>query len=308
MNDITHKISSLRSAVAIGAVFCTEEIIERIKKGDLPKGEPFQVCASAAMLAAKQTASLIPHCHPVPIDGLEVKHFFYDEPALECFEEERKVGVYFVVEAKSIGRTGIEMEALTAVSLACLTLYDLLKYLGKEGLSIGEVKLLDKKGGKSDKPNYPERLRRAVLISNLGFEMEKSKVNRLFDSVSSVLEKSRISTIDRILDVSEDQWDEVVSEKVKQEMPLILILGKTSTRTDWIKNLEVKMDKKLDGFVHGMYAYGLNRNPLATNSNLTAGIIGKSLIVSLPGSRGGAVEALSAILPRIFHPLLALSK
>ncbi|CAG0893412.1 unnamed protein product, partial [Cyprideis torosa] len=295
MNDITHKVKTARQAIAIGAVFCNEESIEKIKSGNLPKGEPFQVCKSAAMLAAKQTANLIPHCHPVPIDALSVKHFLFDDPLLKDYTTHTQTGVYFVVEAKSIGRTGIEMEALTATSLACLTLYDLLKPLGKKDLSMGDIRLLEKRGGKSDKPNYPAKLRQAVIISNSAHDQGEEKINALFSDISALLEKNKISVLDQCIVHSDEELNASLDRFVSDEVPLILISGKTSTQSDWITDLEARMDRKLDGFVHAMYQYGLERNPLAANSNLTAGVVQKSL--SFRSKRGAVCHFTKDISP-----------
>src|SRR6185437_12534170 len=158
--DITAKQITLRTAKGIGLVLCTKETLELIKSDQLPKGNLFDVARAAAFLAAKNTQHLIPHCHPVSIDGLTIS-FQYLSPESD-YEDidnyyQNKHGVVIYVEGKSIGRTGIEMEVLTAVSIAALTIYDLLKPLGKKEVEIAQIKLLDKTGGKSDKAKYSKR-------------------------------------------------------------------------------------------------------------------------------------------------------
>ena len=135
MNDITGKKTTLRSAEAEGFVYCTGETIQRVKENNLPKGDLFGVAKAAALLGAKKTAELIPHCHPVPIDSFSIQ--------FEIIENKNAIRI--LAGAKSIGKTGIEMETLTGVSVAALVIYDLLKPIDKT-LEISSIKLLDKKG------------------------------------------------------------------------------------------------------------------------------------------------------------------
>lgn len=139
MNDITGKRVTLRTAQAEGFVFCKSETVARIRQNNLPKGDLFEVAKAAALLASKKTSELIPHCHPVPIDFFSVE--------FEILQEKNAIRI--LTSAKSIGKTGIEMEALTGVSIAALVIYDLLKPIDKE-LEISAIRLLEKKGGKSD--------------------------------------------------------------------------------------------------------------------------------------------------------------
>src|SRR3546814_14509907 len=114
------------------------------------------VARAAAFLGAKATPQLLPHCHPVTIDGMDVD-FEYVSPDShpEYFPDEQlaRAGIQLTVMAKSIGRTGIEMEALTAVSVAALELYDMLKPIDDQ-LEIGHIRLANKTGGKSDNDNF----------------------------------------------------------------------------------------------------------------------------------------------------------
>src|ERR1044071_5876766 len=156
MRDITHKQITLRTARAIGILFCSPSTISLIKNDQLPKGNLFDVARAAGFLGAKTTPQLLPHCHPVNIDGMDIS-FDFLEPGLHSslFSKEvfEKSGIVITGEAKSIGRTGIEMEMLTAVSVAALEIYDMLKPVDT-ALEIGNIKLLEKKGGKSDRKKY----------------------------------------------------------------------------------------------------------------------------------------------------------
>src|SRR5690242_20236649 len=114
MKDISHKISTLRSAIATGSLKISPQTYNRIQTGNLPKGDPLPVARIAAIQAAKQTDRLIPFCHPLPIDAIDID-FTVDEEA-----------IHVLATIKAIYKTGVEMEALTAVSVAVLTLYDML--------------------------------------------------------------------------------------------------------------------------------------------------------------------------------------
>jgi molybdenum cofactor biosynthesis protein MoaC len=156
MRDITHKQISLRTAKAIGVIFCSPATIELIRKGELPKGNLFDVARAAAFLGAKATPQLLPHCHPVTIDGMDVEFEILNKDLhTELFHTSilERTGIVIKGEAKSIGRTGIEMEILTGVSVAALEIYDMLKPEDTE-LEIGSIKLLEKKGGKSDRKKF----------------------------------------------------------------------------------------------------------------------------------------------------------
>ena len=138
MIDIGDKAVTKRRAIASGSVILGDELFEILKKGDCPKGDVLETAKIAAINAAKATSWLIPMCHPIYIEAVAVD-FGLDE-------ENKSVCVTAAV--RSTGKTGVEMEAMTAASAGCLTIYDMLKYKGKE-MVISSVKLLEKSGGKS---------------------------------------------------------------------------------------------------------------------------------------------------------------
>ena len=113
MRDISHKQITLRSAKAIAIIFCSESSIELIQTNKLPKGNLFDVARAAGFLGAKLTPQLLPHCHPVTIDGMDFTFNIIDKNIhSELLSEEllKRTGIVILGEAKSIGRTGIEME------------------------------------------------------------------------------------------------------------------------------------------------------------------------------------------------------
>lgn len=138
MVDVSDKTQTVRQAVAGGKVRMSQETFAAIAAGNTPKGDVLGTARLAGIMAAKQTANLIPLCHPLPIQKVEVQIF--PEPELPGYRIEATV--------KIKAETGVEMEALTAVSVAALTLYDMAKALEKS-ICIEEIRLIRKTGGKS---------------------------------------------------------------------------------------------------------------------------------------------------------------
>jgi cyclic pyranopterin monophosphate synthase len=138
MVDVSSKSATVREAIAIGKVRMTRETMHAIESGNSPKGDVLGTARLAGIMGAKQTSNLIPLCHPLPIQKIEVT--ITPQPELPGYEIQATV--------KTKAETGVEMEALTAVSVAALTLYDMAKALEKS-IQIEQIQLLSKTGGKS---------------------------------------------------------------------------------------------------------------------------------------------------------------
>jgi cyclic pyranopterin phosphate synthase len=136
MVDTGAKPQTRRRAVASARVLMSPETIEAVRAHRTPKGDPLEVARVAGIMAAKRTAELIPLCHPLPLTHAEVRAELRDD------------GVYIEAEAATTAQTGVEMEALTAASIAALTVYDMCKAVEK-GMTITEIRLEEKTGGKS---------------------------------------------------------------------------------------------------------------------------------------------------------------
>jgi cyclic pyranopterin phosphate synthase len=136
MVDVGDKPVTARTAVASGLVRVARATIEAIRKHQTPKGDPLEVARIAGIMAAKRTAELIPLCHPLPMNHADVQVEVTDE------------GLAITATARTDGRTGVEMEALTAVSVAALTLYDMCKAIDKD-MTITDIRLESKTGGRS---------------------------------------------------------------------------------------------------------------------------------------------------------------
>lgn len=136
MVDVGEKEKTSRSAVAAASVFVDQETFSLIKSGGMKKGDVLTVAQIAGIMGAKRTSDLIPMCHPVAIDGIQLR--------VQPCEESSSIEI--TAEVSCSGKTGVEMEALTAVSVAALTVYDMCKAVQKD-IVIGNIRLLKKTGG-----------------------------------------------------------------------------------------------------------------------------------------------------------------
>jgi molybdenum cofactor biosynthesis protein MoaC len=306
MRDISHKQITLRTARAVAIIFCSDNSIELIKSNALPKGNLFDVARAAGFLGAKLTPQLLPHCHPVTIDAMDFTFEFINrELHTELFDESilNKTGIVIQGEAKSIGRTGIEMETLTAVSIAALEIYDMLKPVDTK-LEIGNVRLLEKKGGKSDRNRYIEESPScAVLVcSDSTARGERDDKSGLL--ICDMLKQVNGNVLHyQILPDEKDSIQKQIKDWVAEDIQFIFTTGGTGLgpRDNTVSAVKEILERDADGITEAMRTFGQMRTPLAMMSRSVAGAVGKTLIVTLPGSPNGAKESLEAILPGIFH-------
>jgi len=139
MVDVSDKPSTLRTAVTSGTVFVNSETFKMIISNEIEKGDVLAVAQVAGIMAAKRTSEIIPMCHPITITGVDIS--FHPD------EERSAIDITATVRCK--GETGVEMEALTAVSVAALTIYDMCKAVQKD-IKISDIRLLKKTGGNSE--------------------------------------------------------------------------------------------------------------------------------------------------------------
>src|SRR3972149_2091843 len=150
MIDITHKSTTLRQAVAIAIVKVSRrETIEAIKNKRVPKGDVLETARTAGLFAVKRTGDMIPDCHPMPVEFTQIRYNISEKQ------------IHIEVEVHTIYKTGVEVEAMHGASVVALTIYDMLKPIDK-GIEICSVKLLEKKGGKSD---YTDKFRKDLTAA-----------------------------------------------------------------------------------------------------------------------------------------------
>jgi cyclic pyranopterin phosphate synthase len=138
MVDVSDKEPTARNSVATGSLSCSHATLDRVRSGTAPKGAVISTAELAGVMAAKRTADLVPLCHPLPLTKVEVR--------IEI--DDKRPGFRVTSEVRTNAVTGVEMEALTAVSIACLTLFDMLKAIDRT-MVIGDIKVTSKAGGKA---------------------------------------------------------------------------------------------------------------------------------------------------------------
>jgi len=306
MIDISHKRSSLRYAKASGYLVATPEITDMIREGKIPKGDVRSVARSAGIQAAKRASEWIVFCHSMPVDWVEVH--------MEL-EKER---IVFTAEVRSVWKTGMEMEAMTAVSAALLNAYDMLKPL-KEDVSIGEIRLVEKSGGKSDMSDrFEEPLKAAVVVVSAAKKQGKradraGEVIRAFlaDQPVSVAEDIYVAeqpdrlaeTLKQLSGRSDGERDDAAGGAGSSAMDLVFVCGATGPTADDITPQVIRevSDKLVPGMGEAMRSYGYQRTPFAMLSEQIAGLRGNTLMIALPGSRRGAEESMNALFPGVLH-------
>ncbi len=298
MRDISRKVVTFRTAVARATLKVSPDTIVRIRNNEVPKGDPLTVAKVAAIQAAKNTSQIIPYCHQIALEFVGVE-----------YELERDT-ILIETTVKATERTGVEMEALTAASVAALTIYDMVKMFD-ESAEIEKVFLFKKTGGKSDfKSKVDRKVKAAVFVMSDRISAGTAKdqsgqiiVDRLASHDIEVVEFRTIP----------DEEAEIV-ESVRRctdelQVDLVITTGGTGLgpRDSTPESLARLIEKPLPGVSEAVRAYGQDRNPYAMLSRSNAGLRKQSVIVSLPGSKGGVEDGLDVLLPSIFHaiPMIA---
>lgn len=306
MRDITHKISTLRTARASTVLYISDQTALKIRQHKLPKGNLFDVARAAAFLGAKATPQLLPHCHPVHIDGMDMDFEYISSdshPEYFLGEQLGRVGIQLTVIAKSIGRTGIEMEALTAVSVAALELYDMLKPIDDQ-LEISYIRLAKKTGGKSDNDRFLAPLATCAILVCSDATAAGHRLDKSGKKIKELLLTTGAQVMDyRIVADEKAEIQQAIKTWVSKDVHFIFTTGGTGLgpRDITVEAVAELLDRTAHGVAEAMRSHGQQRTPLAMMSRSIAGTIGTSFIVTLPGSTNGVKECLEAVLPALFH-------
>lgn len=297
MINITHKSSTLRKAIAQAIVKVSKpETILAVKNRTVPKGDVLEMAKTAGLFAAKRTADMIPDCHPLPIEFTAIS---YGVDEME---------IRILVEIHTIYKTGVEVEAMHAASVVALTIYDMLKPIDK-GISIEQIKLLEKRGGKSDQKTDFSQLRAGVVVcsDSISKGVGEDKSGKV---IIGKLESFGIQVLDyKIIPDDSDQIQSAAHDALALGADILIFTGGTglSPRDLTPESLEPLLDRRIPGIEEAIRSYGQQRVPTAMLSRSVAGTMGKMLVLAFPGSASGAGESMDAVFPAILHSFKVLS-
>lgn len=292
MRDVTAKPATRRVATAEAFLAIPPEAQILLRERRTEKGDAIEVARAAGIMGAKRTWELLPFCHPIPVTHVAIGYDYEDG------------GVRVTATVKSIAPTGVEMEALTAVSITVLTLYDMLKPHTQD-IQVRDLQLVSKKGGKSDFREVldpPVRAAVVVLSDSVAAGKKEDRAGKaVFESLAG--EASIAAEFYEVLPDDPDQLRARAQALVAQGFDLLITVGGTGlSATDrTVEALQPLIDREVPGVMEAARAYGQQRTLYAMLSRGIAGMIGDTLVLTFPGSTGGAVETYDALFPAVLH-------
>ena len=336
MVDVSAKPITARRAVAEATVSMSAETLSLVIDGGGPKGDVLGVAELAGVMGGKKTSELIPLCHPLPLTDLQVS-----------ITPERAGGLLRIrAEAATTGQTGVEMEAMTAASVAALTVYDMVKGV-ERGVTISAVRLIAKSGGKSGDwvrhdppgsggggrtrgarlsarsaggrahrqaaaPGRPwrqaDRMKRAVVITASDKVSEGVREDTSGIGVGERLEALGYTVQRAVLPDEQEMLTEVLRSTAETHDLIVTTGGTGLTPRDVTPQAtKAAIDYEVPGMAEAMRAAGRLSTPYADLSRSVVGVIGRTLVVNLPGSPRGAMESLAAIEGVLDHAVETLA-
>jgi molybdenum cofactor biosynthesis protein MoaC len=294
MIDVTDRPPRLRRAVAEARVHARPETLAAVREGRVPKGDVAATTRAAALLGLKRTPDLLPFCHRIPVEHAAVEVTVGED------------AVHVTVEVAAVARTGMEVEAMTGAAIAALNVYDMLKPLDST-TAIGEVRVVTKSGGRSDhRPDRDTAPSVGVLVVSDSVAAREAE-DSAGAATRTALEEAGLAI--GAFDVVPDEADliaDVVRGWVDElGLELVVAVGGTGAghRDRTPEAMRTLLDLELPGLGEAIRAHGRERTPHADLSRAVGGVRGGAVLLAVPGSTRGAVEAMEAVLPWVVHLL-----
>ncbi|MAP28674.1 MAG: bifunctional molybdenum cofactor biosynthesis protein MoaC/MoaB [Candidatus Marinimicrobia bacterium] len=289
MVDVTDKTATERMAKAEGKIHLQQATIALIQDDSIPKGNVLTTAKIAGIQSAKKTAEIIPMCHQLNLSFVDME-----------FELGRELVIIRSI-VKTREATGVEMEALTAVSTAALTMYDMCKAVDKT-MTIGAIKLVEKIGGKSDHAvEYRPSVGIITMSDSISVDKSEDKSGPML--VKGFTDSGCKADHQKVLPDGSEELIPTIESWIKDGVELIITTGGTGLgpRDLTLQFVENKFDSKLPGIEQALHAYGRDKVKTAMLSRLTAGVMNGAIVICLPGSTGAVKDALKVLIPTIFH-------